>query len=172
MTTQLEQNIAEAIKPVIEETGHRLVCVEMGQDGGMPVLRVMCDDPKTNNIGIDKCAEISREVSMILDVEDFITYQYRLEVSSPGIDRPLTTAEDFANYISHEAKIVLSMPMATGQKKMRGVIDRVDGDVITVIVDGQEFEIDFDRIGKAKLVLTDRLIKETAKSFEVSNQTE
>jgi len=170
--TPLEKQIGDAIAPVIEETGHHLVCVEMGQEGDMPVLRVMCENPDTKRINIDECATISREVSTILDVEDFIKYQYRLEVSSPGIDRPLTRPSDFAAYIGHDARVWLSMPMETGQKKLRGQIQSVEGDSITLVSDTTEFEIDFDRMAKAKLVLTDKLIKETAKTFEVSNKSE
>ncbi len=170
--TQLEQTISKAITPVIEETGQRLVCVEMGQDGNMPVLRVMCENPKTKRINIDECATISREVSAILDVEDFISYRYRLEVSSPGIDRPLVTAQDFENYKGHEARIWLSIPLGNGQKKMRGIIKTVEETRVTLVSDETVFEVDLNQISKAKLILTDALIKETAKSFEVSDKSE
>ena len=166
--TQLEKNIAEAISPVIEETGHRLVCVDMGQEGSMPLLRVMCEDPKTRRINVDACANISREISAILDVEDFVPYHYRLEVSSPGIDRPLMAAAEFLEFIGHDVRLGFAMPMENGQKKIRGNITSVEGNVITIESDGKAFEIDYERISKAKLVLTDELIKETAKLFEVS----
>lgn len=170
--TQLEQNIAEAITPIVEETGHSLVAVEMGQEGGMPILRVLCENPETKRINIDQCATISREVSAILDVEDFISYKYRLEVSSPGIDRPIVSAEEAAKYIDHDLRIWFSVPLANGQKKMRGIISKVEGNILSLHADDEDFEIDFGQVSKAKLVLTDKLIKETAKSFEVSNKSE
>ncbi len=172
--TQLEKNIYETIDPVVQDTGFRLVYIEMGQDAttSMPLLRIMCENPETGRINIDECATISREISATLDVEDLIPYAYRLEVSSPGIDRPLVSFDDFKAYIGHDARVWLSIPLENGQKKMRGTIQSVEDETITLLSDSDVFKIEFHKISRAKLVLTDRLIKETAKSFEVSEKSE
>ncbi|MAM33475.1 MAG: ribosome maturation factor [Micavibrio sp.] len=165
----LENRISQIIRPAIEDMGYRLVTVQMGQDGSMALVQVMAENPDTGLISLDACASISREISALLDVEDPLDHAYRLEVSSPGIDRMLFTTEDFSNYLDQDVKIELSMPMENDQKKLRGKIKSVEGNDITVVSDGQEFVIDIDAMSKAKLVLTDDLLKHAKAKKEAAD---
>lgn len=154
----MEQKIADIIRPVIEDLGYELVAVEM-KDGA---LQIMAEDPKTRNLGVDECAEISRALSAVLDVEDPIKGAYRLEVSSPGIDRPLVKKEDFEDFEGFEAKIELQIPLETGQKRFRGRLRGLNMEKNSVLIDTEdqgEVTLPLEAIRKAKLVLTDELIK-------------
>ena len=158
----LEQKISGIIEPVITDLGFALVQVKMG-DGS---LQIMAEDPKTKNLGVEDCKKISKGVSAIMDVEDPISGAYRLEVSSPGIDRPLMSVEDFALYDGFEAKIELKIPSETGQKRFRGFLAGIAGETITLRTDQGDVELDFSMIGKAKLVLNDELIKAAGQKFK------
>ncbi len=158
--TAVEQKVTEIIEPVIADLGFALVQVRM-VDGA---LQIFAENPQTNNLGIEDCKTISKAVSVILDVEDPISGAYRLEVSSPGIDRPLVKAEDYTRYTGFEAKVECKVPTETGQKKFRGTIKGLDGDVVELTTDQGEARIPFSDIAKAKLVLTDELIKATAQT--------
>lgn len=154
----MEQKIADIIRPVIEDLGYELVAVEM-KDGA---LQIMAEDPKIRNLGVDECAEISRALSAVLDVEDPIKGAYRLEVSSPGIDRPLVKKEDFEDFEGFEAKIELQIPLETGQKRFRGRLRGLNMEKNSVLIDTEdqgEVTLPLEAIRKAKLVLTDELIK-------------
>ncbi len=162
--SQLELKIKEIISPAVEEMGYRVVAVEMKQEGNSPLLQIMAEDPETGLISLDACADISRESSALLDVEDPIESAYRLEVSSPGIDRPLFTLEDFDRYQGFETKIELDSPVDSGQKKFRGVSKGIEGNSVLFVADGKDYAFDIGNIAKAKLVLTDELIKKTQKT--------
>jgi ribosome maturation factor RimP len=163
--------LAEVIEPEAKALGFELVRVKMiGAEAGEgePALQVMAEDPATGQLVIDQCAELSRRVSDRLDAleeagEVLIEGAYRLEVSSPGIDRPLTRFKDFAAWTGHEAKIELIEPVE-GQKRFRGELGAADpaGEVVS-IVDGKGVRHAFPLadIHSAKLVLTDRLIAAT-----------
>jgi len=97
-STPLEQNIATLVQPVIEELGFALVLVKLRNENGQHNLQIMAENPETGRLGCDDCAKISRAVAALIDVEDPIAGAYRLEISSPGIDRPLTRLEDFTTY--------------------------------------------------------------------------
>ena len=101
-----------------------------------------------------------------MDVEDPIPSAYQLEVSTPGIDRPLFTAADFERFIGFDAKIELIMPIETGQKKFRGEIKAVNGETVTLLADNSDVTFEPDNLAKAKLVLTDDLIKKTKEAKE------
>ncbi len=160
--TPLEQRIANLISPVIEDLGFSLHRIKVIGDGGASTLQVMAEDPKTKNLGIDDAAKISRAISAVLDVEDPISSAYRLEVSSPGIDRLLISKEDFKSYTGFEAKLETLMPNENGQKRFRGIIKGIEDDTVLITTDTGEEQISFTALTKAKLVLTDELIKATA----------
>tara|TARA_Y100000031_G_scaffold40119_1_gene45632 strand:- start:241433 stop:242026 length:594 start_codon:yes stop_codon:yes gene_type:complete len=163
--SQLELKIRDIIAPAVEDMGYSLVAVAMLQQGGAPVLQIMAED-QDGNLTLDDCTKISHEVSALLDVEDPIPSAYQLEVSTPGIDRPLFTAQDFERFIGFDAKIELLMPIETGQKKFRGEIKSVDGDTVTILADNSDVNFEPDNLAKAKLVLTDDLIKKTKEAKE------
>lgn len=157
-----EAKIAHIITPVIEDLGYALYCVKIiGEEGGT-IVQIMAEDPATKRLGIDDCTKISRAVSATMDVEDPIRSAYRLEISSPGIDRPLITLEHFERYKGFEAKLETDVPNENGQKRFRGVIEGINAESILVKTDTGEVAIPFGNLSKAKLVMTDDLIKATA----------
>ncbi len=155
--TTLESKVTEIARPVVQDLGFDLVCVRY--QGG--ALQVMAEDPSTHNLGVDDCAKLSRALSAVLDVEDPIEGHYRLEVSSPGIDRPLLRLEDFARFEGYEAKIELDIPLE-GQKRFRGSLNGVRDNMIALLTDQGEVALPFESVHKAKLVLTDALLKATS----------
>lgn len=162
--TELEQRLIKLLAPVIEHRGYRLVALRMHG----PTLEIMAENPATRKLGVDECAVLSRELSAVLDVEDIIGGAYRLEVGSPGIDRPLVDMQDFADFAGLEAKIELDMPLPTGQKRFRGRLRGTkDGDVLLNTEDQGDVALPFRQIQKAKLLLTDELIKHTKTTTEV-----
>jgi ribosome maturation factor RimP len=154
--------VAELIEPVLQERGFRIVRVTVsGRDGGL--LQVMAER-EDGTLTIEDCETISRDISPLLDVHEPISGAYRLEVSSPGIDRPLVRPSDFEDWAGYEAKIELKQPI-DGRKRFRGPLDGFeDGEVrIDVEVGPGERAIvglPVALIGEAKLVLTDELIRE------------
>ncbi len=151
----VEKEIVEIIEPLIVDKGLALVSVSLqGQN-----LQIMAENPETRNLGVDECAEISREISALLDVEDPIKGNYRLEISSPGIDRPLIKEQDFADFKGFEAKIEILQPHE-GQKRFRGHIKGIDeNNEVLLDTDAGLINLPFDTIEKAKLVLTDELLR-------------
>lgn len=159
--TGLEQRIARIVEPVANDLGYSLVRVKMTQENGL-TLQIMAEDGN-GRFTITDCERLSKDVSPVLDVEDPIDREYHLEVSSPGIDRPLVRARDFAAYIGHEAKVELS-DLLDGRRRFRGLIKAVDGDhvVITLpdVPKGTEpdFRLPLSLLAEAKLVMTDKLM--------------
>lgn len=130
-------------------------------------LQIMAEDPKTRQLHIDQCADLSRRISEHLDAleeagKDPIDVHYRLEVSSPGIDRPLTRHEDFADWAGHEAKIALKEKL-NGRQRFNGELVGIDDDGVVTVIDrdGALHHLEFDAIESAKLALTDKLIAAT-----------
>ena len=159
----LESRISEIISPVIEDMGFALVQAKMTSDDGRNILRILAEDPKTHNLGVDDCAKLSRAVSAMLDVEDPIAGAYTLEMSSPGIDRPLTRLEDFETYKGFEVKIELDIPVE-GQKRFRGFIEGLNEEnEISLKTDQGTVAFSPDSVHKAKLVLSDALIEQSKK---------
>jgi ribosome maturation factor RimP len=159
----LAANLAELIDPVLVDLGFRLVRVAMS-GGDSPSLQIMAERPD-GTFTIDDCAAVSRELSPTLDAYDPLPGAYRLEVSSPGIDRPLVRPSDFEDWAGYEAKIELSQPV-NGRKRFRGIVEGfADGEVrIECTLDKvgtQLLGFPMNMIGDAKLVLTDELIRET-----------
>ncbi|MES2058344.1 MAG: ribosome maturation protein RimP [Pseudomonadota bacterium] len=149
------------IEPEAQALGFDLVRVKLFGGAGDITLQVMAERPDTRQLTIDDCADLSRRISDLLDEADPIESEYRLEVSSPGIDRPLTRLGDFADWAGHEARIVLTAPVE-GRKQLTGNLVGVEGDRITIDVNKhQEMTIGFDQVADAKLLFTDRLLAAT-----------
>ncbi len=137
------------LQPVIESMGYEFEGCEYVSQGRFSTLRVYID--KKEGITADDCGAVSRQVGALLDVESKISQQYNLEVSSPGLDRPLFDIEDFKKFIKHEVDIRLKAPM-NERANFKGVIEKVDGNKITVICDGEEFVLVLEKIAKANVV--------------------
>lgn len=154
----LEEKINTIITPVIKDEGFELVhLVIKGAESGGLTLQVMAENPVTKHITIDECAKLSREIAAVLDVEDPIEGRFNLEVSSPGIDRPLVKVQDFADFDGYEAKIEIEPPHE-GQKRFRGILKGIENEEIIIATDQGEYALPYCDIKKAKLVLTDELI--------------
>ena len=150
------------IEPEVKRLGYDLVRVMMIGGASDPTLQVMAERWDTRQLGITDCEKISRHLSDMLDLADPIAGSYRLEVSSPGIDRPLTRLKDYADWAGHEARITLREPQGE-RKQFSGTLEGIDGDVVKLTdKSGASHELDFPDIASAKLVLTDKLIKATA----------
>lgn len=158
----LEQKIADIARPVIEELGFELYCVKIAGEDGSTIVQIMAEDPATKRLGVDDCAKISREISTLMEVEDPINGKYRLEVSSPGIDRFLFKLEQFETYKGFEVKVESDTPAENGQRKFRGRIESINDNNVLLKTDQGDVEIPFNSMVKAKLVMTDELIKATA----------
>ncbi|WP_077147172.1 ribosome maturation protein RimP [Sphingopyxis sp. KK2] len=155
------------IAPEAEALGLALVRVAFFGGESDPTLQVMAERPDTRQLTIDDCAELSRRISAQLDAleeagKDPIDIAYRLEVSSPGIDRPLTRRGDFADWAGHEAKVTLKEKL-NGRLRFNGELVGIDDAGVVTIEDKEEVEhkLPFDAIDTAKLVLTDKLIAAT-----------
>ncbi len=153
----IDRRMAEIITPVIEDLGYELVRVRL-MSGKTHTLQIMAERPE-GGIEVDDCGKISTAVSAVLDVEDPITDPYTLEVSSPGIDRPLTRLKDFEMFEGYEAKIETS-EMIDGRKRFKGVLAGVENNEVLINVEEGTIGLEFDWLSDAKLVLTDELIKE------------
>jgi ribosome maturation factor RimP len=149
------------LEPAIEKAGYRLVRLRI-LGGKAKTLQIMAERPD-GTMNVDDCAALSRALSEFLDTEDPFEGEYLLEVSSPGIDRPLTRVTDFARWAGHEAKLELATPDETGRKKFRAMLLGLDGSNVNVEVDGMRRVFPFRAIAEAKLVLTDALIREDLK---------
>jgi ribosome maturation factor RimP len=160
------EKLSAIIEPEAKALGFdlvRLAWFDKGGDGSdEPTLQVMAERPDTRQLVIDDCAALSHRISDLFDELDPIEQAYRLEVSSPGIDRPLTRLKDFADWAGHEAKFEVHETV-NDQKRFRGILGGVDDGVVSVTdKSGTTHTIPFSNIHSAKLVLTDRLIASTA----------
>ena len=158
--------LQDLLEPVVETAGFQLVRLRL-IGGKTKTLQVMAERAD-GTMNIDDCAQLSRTLSAFLDQDDPIDGEYDLEVSSPGIDRPLTRVTDFARWSGHEARLELAAPDVAGRKRYRGTLLGVDGNNVTLEVQGERIAIPFAAIADAKLVLTDRLIEDDLKARERS----
>lgn len=145
----LEQKLQELLGDTVEAMGFELVGIECQRAGRFLTVRFYID--KEGGVTIDDCSDVSRQVSAILDVEDPIADKYNLEVSSPGLDRPLFTLAHFERFIGRDVVIHLRIPMSD-RRKWQGKLDSVVGDLITLTVDGTAQAFAFGNIQKANLV--------------------
>ena len=158
--------IARLIEPAVKALGFDLVRVAMIGGTSDPTLQVMAERRETRQLNLDDCQSISRTLSDLFDAEeaagrDPIEGGYRLEVSSPGIDRPLTRAADYLDWAGHEARIKLGDPLA-GAKQLSGTIEGIENNIVTIATPKGTREVPFESIASAKLLLTDKLINATA----------
>ena len=148
--------IAGIIEPSLDAMGYRLVRVAV-LGAGRTTLQIMAERRDDASMTVDDCADISRSVSALLDVADPIASAYTLEVSSPGIDRPLVRPEDYDRFAGFEARIEVSRPIS-GRKRFRGRLLGRSGDTVRLIAEAGEVEVPLSAIARAKLVLTDDLL--------------
>ncbi|MEO6154141.1 MAG: ribosome maturation factor RimP [Thermomonas sp.] len=158
--TDKAEDIARLLAPTVTSLGLELLGIEYLPAPGGALVRLFIDMPQAEDsgveieqrsVGIEDCESVSREVSAQLDVEDPITGNYTLEVSSPGIDRPLFGAAQFARFIGDSAKVTLKLPQ-DGRRRLQGAILRVEGETIVFGVDNAEFVVDAENIDKARLI--------------------
>ncbi|WP_340587015.1 ribosome maturation protein RimP [Erythrobacter alti] len=158
--------LVEVIEPEAEALGFELVRVKMTGSGDERTLQVMAEDPATDQLVVEQCAKLSRAISDRIDAieeagEELVRGAYNLEVSSPGIDRPLTRAKDYARWAGHEAKIALSEKVF-GHRNLRGELVGIEGETVTIADNSAgEVAVPLGTIHSAKLVLTDKLIAAT-----------
>lgn len=150
------------IEPQVEAAGYRLVRLRL-IGGRTKTLQIMAERPD-GTMSVEDCTRLSRALSEFLDREDPIEGEYVLEVSSPGIDRPLTRLADFARWSGYEAKLELNASDATGRKRFRGLLLGLDGNDVVLEAEGERLKFPFRAIAEAKLVLTDKLIQEDLKA--------
>ncbi|GAA6172846.1 ribosome maturation factor RimP [Colwellia sp. KU-HH00111] len=146
---KFEQKLTDMLRPAVEETGKELLGVEFISAGNNSVLRLFIDHE--NGINVDDCAEVSRQVGAILDVEDPISSEYNLEVSSPGIDKPLFEMSHFKAVVGEIVNVKLSMPL-NGRRKFKGTLVAIEDNTLIVDVDGIDYELSLSNVDKANLV--------------------
>ncbi|WP_057831748.1 ribosome maturation factor RimP [Colwellia sp. TT2012] len=146
---KFEQKLTDLLRPAVEETGKTLLGIEFISAGNNSVLRLFIDHE--NGINVDDCAEVSRQAGALLDVEDPISSEYSLEVSSPGVDRPLFELAHFQAVIGETVNVKLSLPL-NGRRKFKGPLVAVDKDTLIVEVDSIDYELVFKNVDKANLV--------------------
>lgn len=157
--SEIEIRILDMIEPEAKALGFDVVRVRL-MGSRTPVLQIMAEKAD-GTMDVEDCAALSRRISPVLDQEDPIAGEYSLEVSSPGIDRPLTREGDFANWVGHEVKVELGAPTAEGRKRFHGWIEReTSGAAELRLKDGGDARIDIADMVKAHLVLTDKLIQD------------
>ena len=157
-----DQRLVELLDPVAEAAGYEIVRLRLMGGENARRLQIMAETPGGEMV-VEDCARLSRAISEVMDAADPISGEYTLEVSSPGVDRPLTRLKDFATFEGHEARIELDR-VAEGRKRFRGVLAGIDGDNIGIDLEGEEATamVPFSWIVDAKLILTDALMKRGA----------
>jgi len=161
--------LEERVAPTLDAMGFEVVRIALTGSSGRKTLQVMADRKDGSQISVDDCAQISHTLSAIFDVEDPVSGAYDLEVSSAGIDRPLTRPKDFTAYAGFEAKVETRLPVA-GRRRFRGELGGLAGDAVVMTVDGANVQIPLSAIGAAKLVMTDELIEASAKKAELKQR--
>jgi ribosome maturation factor RimP len=141
--------LQELIEPSVVALGYQLWGIEMISQGRHSMLRIYIDAEQ--GIGVEDCASVSRQVSGILDVEDPISGEYTLEVSSPGMDRPLFTLEQYQAFVGHVVQLKLRMPFE-GRRRFKGILSGIEDEDIVLVVDQEEYLLPIDHIEKANIV--------------------
>jgi ribosome maturation factor RimP len=155
--TELLRRIEDIVAPTIVGMGYELVRVAMSRGG---TLQIMIEPADGRAMDVEDCATLSRALSAVLDVEDPITSAYTLEISSPGIDRPLTRPKDYARWAGHMARVETTEPVE-GRRRFKGTLLGLEGDVVRLrLEDGQETGVPLSAVSRAKLEMTDALIEE------------
>ena len=170
--TGQEARVAQILEPVLKDIGYRLVRIKLSPMNGL-TLQIMAERPD-GSMSIDDCETVSRAVSPVLDIEDPIRGQYHLEISSPGIDRPLVRRSDFTTWAGHVAKLE-TRTLINGRKRYKGRIISTSDEAVTFRRDepapnDDEFTLPFAEIAEAKLVLGDDLIREALRRDKALRQ--
>jgi ribosome maturation factor RimP len=147
--TKQEQRLTELLSPTVEAAGFELLGCEFVPAGRHSTLRLFIDHP--DGVSVDHCAVVSREVGAILDVEDPIQNEYNLEVSSPGLDRPLFTPAHFAKVVGQKVEVKLAIPQ-DGRRKFKGQLLEIVEDMLVIEVDGKPYRLLMDNVDKANVV--------------------
>jgi len=176
--------LVEVIEPEATALGFELVRVKMTGSGEERTLQIMAEDPETGQLVVEQCMDLSRRISEEIDAieeagEELVQGAYHLEVSSPGIDRPLTRAKDYVAWAGHEVKIALTEKV-DGHRNLRGELEGIDGDSVAIAdKKAGRVAVSLDNIHSAQLILTDRLIAATqpldmsgVEDIEETNQEE
>ena len=160
--TAEDRSLLELLDPVAEASGYEIVRLRLMGGEHARRLQIMAETPDGEMI-VEDCAKLSRAISEVMDAADPISGEYTLEVSSPGVDRPLTRMKDFANYEGHEARLELDR-VADGRKRFRGMLAGVEDDNVAIDLEGEAETalVPFAWIVEAKLILTDQLMKRGA----------
>jgi ribosome maturation factor RimP len=167
--TDILRRIEDIIQPTVTGMGFDLVRVSMSRGGG--TLQIMIEPADGRPMDVEDCATLSRALSAVLDVEDPISGAYTLEVSSPGIDRPLTRPKDYARWAGHLARVETAQPI-DGRRRFKGVLVGLeDGTVKLKLEDGQEALVPLAAVSRAKLEMTDALLEEHHRAQEGAEQT-
>jgi ribosome maturation factor RimP len=167
LPTRTEQ-IERLVSPAVADLGCRLVRVRLS-GGQWPTLQIMAERADGEDISVEICAQISRSIAAILEVEDPISGPYNLEVSSPGLDRPLVRGEDFVRFEGHEA-LIQTARLIAGRRRFRGELRGVVGEVVTIRAGENDVEIALADIAEAQLAQTDALIAESLKRGDRRNK--
>ncbi|HXZ67768.1 MAG TPA: ribosome maturation factor RimP [Alphaproteobacteria bacterium] len=164
------ERVSQLVEPIATRLGYEIVRVRFKGH----VLQIMAERPD-GTMNIDDCATLSRALSPVLDEADPISEGYSLEVSSPGIDRPLTRSKDFVNWAGHEAKVELAHPL-NKQKRFRGMLKGINDDAVLLEIQGTDgpaaVELPLSAISEAKLVLTDELLRQAAANQNQIDESE
>ncbi len=163
----IDRRIAEIVTPVVEDMGFEVVRVRL-MSGKEHVLQIMVQQPD-GTIEVNQCGDVSTALSAVLDVEDPIMDEYNLEVSSPGIDRPLTRLKDFDQWEGFEAKIETEQ-LIDGRRRFKGQLAGTEGDEVLITIEEGTIGLKFEWLQDAKLVLTDELIRDVLKGRKDSGQ--
>ncbi len=163
--TAIDRRLAEIVQPVIEGMGYELVRLRL-MGSNTPTLQIMAERPD-GGIEVDDLAEINTAIGAVLDVEDPIAENYTLEVSSPGIDRPLTRLKDFDTWTGYVAKLE-THDLIDGRKRFKGALAGTEGDEVLIDIEEGTIGLKFDWLAEAKLVLTDELITEMLRQRKAS----
>src|SRR5437868_13619594 len=161
--TAEDLNLLELLDPVAEAAGYAIVRIRLMGGDHQRRLQVMAERPADGDMNVEDCARLSRAISEVMDAADPVAGEYTLEVSSPGVDRPLTRLSDFVEYQGYEARLELDR-LAEGRKRFKGVLAGVEADQVAIDLEGEAETalIPFAWIIEAKLVLTDQLMKRGA----------
>jgi ribosome maturation factor RimP len=161
--TAEDLGLLELLDPVAEAAGYEIVRLRLMGGEHARRLQIMAERPSDGDMNVEDCARLSRAISEIMDAADPVAGEYTLEVSSPGVDRPLTRLKDFATFEGHEARLELDR-MAEGRKRFKGQLAGVEDDAVAIDLEGEEETaiIPFSWIVEAKLILTDQLMKRGA----------
>ena len=169
LVTELLRRIEDIVAPTVAGMGYELVRVAMSRGGG--TLQIMIEPSDGRAMDVEACATLSRALSAVLDVEDPISGAYTLEVSSPGIDRPLTREKDFTRWVGHVARVETAQPI-DGRRRFKGTLLGLDaGTVRLKLDDGTEAQVPLSVVTRAKLELTDALLDEHRRAQEGAEQS-